>query len=294
MLASGLRIQDDYLIAGIGEILWDEYPDRRYPGGAPANVAYHSAILGDKGIVLSRVGMDDPGIEIAQFMYDHKVDISYLQKDTVHPTGKVTVSIQDGEPVYEIHDRVAWDYLELTEEWVTLARSVNAVCFGTLAQRHIKSKSTIQQFLAKVSSQCLKVLDFNLRTPFYSEEIIRESIAQANIVKMNRSEQQVLTEMLDVYDLEEWLFYEQGIQLICLTKGKDGSELITPERHIRFHNELPEDSGEDPVGAGDAFTATLIHYLLRKSSYEMTLKAASRYAGRVAAKKGAMPDMKRL
>ena len=291
MIKSGLIDDNKYIIAGIGELLWDVYPDFKRAGGAPANVVYHISSLGNQGIILSRIGMDDLGMEIEQFLWNHKVDTNYLQKDIRHSTGTVVVEIKDNEPNYRITENVAWDYLELTPEWTELARNLDAVNFGILAQRNPASEATIQKFLAKIPSSTLKILDVNLRKPFYNKEILLKSIKHANVIKMNEEEYHILGEIFDVAKLENWLFYDQDIAIICLTKGKKGSELILKDRHIKCGTELLDTSEGDSVGAGDAFTAALIHNLLRKTQLETTLRSASVYAAKVAARKGAMPDM---
>lgn len=294
MIRSGLTDDKNYIIAGIGELLWDIYPDFKRAGGAPANVAYHASALGNRGIVLSRIGMDDLGIEIEQFLWERKVDTSYLQKDIKLSTGTVVVNMVDSEPTYTIKKNAAWDYLELTPEWTDLAKTLDAVNFGILAQRNTVSRDTIQKFLSKIPSTTLKVLDVNLRKPFYSKKVLAESIKHANLIKMNEEEYHILSDIFDVGKLENWLFYDQDIAIVCLTKGKNGSELITRERHIKCGTEVTDTSEGDSVGAGDAFTAALIHNLLRKNQLDSSLRSASVYAAKVAARKGAMPDMSDL
>lgn len=291
MIKSGLSDENKYLIAGIGELLWDIYPDYKRVGGAPANVAYHVSALGDQGIILSRLGMDDLGFEIEQFLWNRKVETRYLQKDVNHPTGTMIVTLKDDSTGYTFTENVAWDYLELSPSWSDLARKIDAVNFGILAQRNSVSKTTIQQFLTKVPPSTLKVMDVNLRKPFYTKGNIAESIKHANVIKMNLSEYQILSEMFGVEKLEDWLFYDQDIAIVCLTKGKEGSELITKERHIKCGTEVVDTVKGDQAGAGDAFTATLIHFLLRKTHLESALKSSSIYAAKVASRKGAMPDM---
>ena len=48
----------NYTTVGLGELLWDMFPEGKQLGGAPANFAYMTRLLGDEGIVASRVGSD--------------------------------------------------------------------------------------------------------------------------------------------------------------------------------------------------------------------------------------------
>lgn len=276
-------------IVGLGEVLWDLFPDRRRPGGAPANVAYHAQVLGNRGVVASRVGEDELGRTLTRVLDENNVDTSCLQVDPERPTGTVEVTITDGEPSYTITPAVAWDNLAFDDRLARLADEADAVCFSTLAQRAEGSRATIRRFLDAVPASTLRVLDVNLRPPHYSEAVIRASIARAEVVKVNRDEWTILEELFDADDLAAWLIDTQGIELVCLTKGADGSALFTADAHA---DQAPPDvdaSAGDAVGVGDAFLAVICHHGLRGTSVEDTLAAANRYASYVVTQRGGMP-----
>lgn len=280
-----------YVIVGLGELLWDVFPNERRPGGAPANVAYHASVLENTGIVVSRVGKDKAGNDLLEFLENKKLNISHIQRDKEKPTGTVQVTIENGEPAYTITEDVAWDFLEFSDSFKALALQADAICFGTLAQRNAKSRAVIRQFLKASPDSTLKVLDVNLREPFYSKEIISQSIELANVIKLNLDEWNILGKLFHVSDPIRWLLNEGGIQLVCLTKGRDGSELITRDNRFTQRSEILDVSTGDAVGVGDAFTAALTGKLLQDQPLEEVLQFANTYAGHVATLQGGMPEI---
>src|SRR5215467_1491553 len=141
------------VVVGLGELLWDLFPKGKQLGGAPANFAYITAMLGDGGIVASRVGDDRLGQESLWHLKSCGLDVSRIQRDSVHPTGTVKVTVDSkGQPEYEITENVAWDFMEFSEDWISLARKASAVCFGSLAQRSPVSRATVRAFLTALPS----------------------------------------------------------------------------------------------------------------------------------------------
>jgi fructokinase len=195
-------MREPHLILGIGELLWDIVPDGMRLGGAPANFAVMAARLGNHAAILSRIGRDDLGrqaIDRLNTIIDPMpVETGFLQVDQLHETGRVTVSFADGEPHYTIHEPAAWDFLELSDAWVQLAARADAICFGSLAQRNQQARQTIQTLAAEASSTCIRVFDVNLRAPFYSAEILEESLELATVVKMNDAEAPLVLDLLDL------------------------------------------------------------------------------------------------
>ncbi|MCD6393981.1 MAG: hypothetical protein J7M40_10795 [Planctomycetes bacterium] len=166
-----------FTVTGIGELLWDVFPEGRKLGGAPANFAYHCKAFGAESYPVSCVGDDDPGRDILQALDTHDIDVSFIAVDSEHPTGTVSVQVDgNGKPDYVIHENVAWDHIPLTEEMLTLAGKADAVCFGSLAQRSKTSRRTIQKFLLATRSDCVRIYDVNLRQDFYSRDLIEEML----------------------------------------------------------------------------------------------------------------------
>ncbi len=282
-------------VVGLGEILWDLLPSGRQLGGAPANFAYCAHLLGDRAVVASRVGEDEPGTEIRGSLLAAGITDQFLQVDPVHPTGTVKVHLDaEGQPTFQIIHPVAWDFMEWTDTWTALAHSADAVCFGSLAQRTAESRRTILNFLDATSREALRIFDVNLRQNFYSAEIIKESAKRANVLKLNHDELSRIGESLAVNANEGFSFCEEvlrkfDLQLICITRGANGSLLCDPKNaheHPGFHIQV-----KDTVGAGDAFTAALVHGHLRGHSLAEMNDSANRLGAWVASYAGAMPSL---
>lgn len=282
-------------IVGLGELLWDLFPSGRQLGGAPANFAYCSHLLGDNGTVVSRVGADELGNEIRESLATFGLTDDFVQSDDEHPTGTVKVKLDKaGQPDFTITYPSAWDFLEWTAPLQHLAKSADAVSFGSLAQRSPKSKQTIAAFLDALRPEAAKVFDVNLRQSFYSAEVLRESISRATIVKLNHDEVPKAAALLDLpaKDLRSFgreILGHFRLPLICITRGENGSLLLSPtEEHDHPGYRVKV---RDAVGAGDAFTAGLVNQVL----HGVPLAAANDFANRmgawVASNSGAMPPV---
>src|SRR5438552_10088618 len=169
------------VMVGLGEVLWDILPSGKMLGGAPANFAYMTSVLGDLGIVASRVGNDDLGSEACLAMRDLGLETGYLQRDDSHETGSASVSIDAvGQPNFTIKEPVAWDFLQWTRDWEDLSARADVICFGSLAQRSASSAATIERFLRNASTNTLRIFDVNLRQSFYNRDMIRKSLKYAD------------------------------------------------------------------------------------------------------------------
>jgi len=285
------------LMVGLGEILWDFLPSGKMLGGAPANFAYMASVLGNEGVVASRIGNDDLGREVRDVMQQMLLSSAFVQEDIEHPTGMVGVRINaDGQPEFEIKDTVSWDFLEWTPSWTDLASSADVVCYGTLAQRSPISRNTIQQFLRSVSESALLVYDVNLRGAFFTIEVLRSSFMLAHIAKLNVDELFRVSVLLGTGGRNEeeralHLLNEFDLRMICVTRGSQGSLLMSNDKtvvHSGFRIAVA-----DSVGAGDSFTACLAHnYVLGKSLEEIS-ESANRLAAWVATQAGATPPIPR-
>jgi fructokinase len=287
-----------YTIVGLGELLWDLFPGRKQLGGAPANFAYMTSLLGDEAKIASRVGRDVLGTEAIRILKSLRLDTSQLQEDDLHPTGTVIVSLNsDGQPKYEITERVAWDFLQWTDHWKNLARQADAVCFGSLAQRSTVSRETISAFLQYLRPGALRVFDVNLRQEFFTREILEQSVRSADIMKCNHEEVVVVAGVLgspaeDLPASAQWLLKAYPLKLLCVTRGEHGSFLFSASgNHAHPGHRV---NVADTVGAGDAFTAGLLHHYLRGSSLETMNEAANQMGAWVASQCGATPPADRV
>jgi fructokinase len=301
-------MSEPHLILGIGELLWDIAPDGMRLGGAPANFAVMAGRLGNRAAILSRIGRDNLGRQAVDLLEPMPVDTGFLEVDPLHETGRVTVSFADGEPHYTIHEPAAWDFLESSNEWVALAERADAICFGSLAQRNLQARQTIQTLVAEASDSCIRIFDVNLRAPFYSTEVIEESLGLATVFKMNDAETPLVLELLGLSvqngpvtvqnvltrdylrtAAERLLAEFPSLKTVAITRGSRGSLLATREEwdeHPGFPIKVA-----DGIGAGDAFTAAMAHYMLKGAGLATLNEAGNRWGGWVASQPGAMPAL---
>ena len=280
------------IIVGLGEILWDVFPERKVLGGAPANFAYHVSQFGFNGYAVSAIGEDLLGKEILSNMEEK--GLNYLIETTDYPTGTVQVQLNKaGVPTYEICENVAWDNIPFTARTENLAKNTKAVCFGSLAQRDTISRATIQKFISCMPADSLKIFDINLRLNFYTKEIIEESLKIANILKIN-DEEIVLIANLFGWQGEEQeigmrLLNEYELKILILTKGTEGSFVFTPRQTT--YQPTPKVHVADTVGAGDSFTAAFVAAYMHGERLEDAHQLAVEVSAYVCSQHGAMPKL---
>jgi fructokinase len=281
-------------VIGIGEVLWDLLPTGPQLGGAPVNFAYHARALGAGARVITRLGSDQLGREIRQRFEAQEIADGTLQVDDDAPTGTVSIALSaEGVPSYTIHKNVAWDRLTVTSAAFEAVRGADAICFGSLAQRSETSRTSIRRLVAAASASSLRIFDPNLRQGYYSFEIIEHSLRLANVLKLNEAELSVIAALFRMVgsppEQIEQLAHRFNLQLIALTRGPAGSLL--------FQNGKWSDCPSvpiqiaDTVGAGDAFTATLVMGLLRKMELREINYLADEVARHVCSCAGATPPL---
>ncbi|TVR51282.1 MAG: carbohydrate kinase [Puniceicoccaceae bacterium] len=279
------------LIVGIGEVLWDRFPDGDRLGGAPANFAHHANQLGADGRILSRVGLDDDGDNLIAELAGRNYPNGYFQRDPDHPTGVVRVTLDDGQPSYEIVESVAWDFLEWSEPLEELALQARAVCFGTLAQRHAVSRQTIQRFVSSTAEGCLRIFDVNLRQRFYNRETLAFGLEHATVLKVNEDELAEIALLFDWGgDAAAWIpraLQDFGLSVVVQTLGSRGCRVATREETFTADSDPVE--VVDAVGAGDAFTAAFAVGLVLERPLQEVAARANLVGGFVAGVQGAMP-----
>lgn len=281
------------IVVGMGEILWDLLPEGKKLGGAPANFAYHVAQLGLESCMVSAIGDDPYGEEILTNLNDKHV--KYIIDKVPYPTGTVQVTLDnEGVPQYEIKENVAWDNIPCTAELETLAKNTRAVCFGSLAQRNIVSRTTINKFLDMMpkDDKRLIVFDINLRQSFYTKETLCNSMERCNILKINDEELITISRMfgypgIDLQDKCWILLGKYNLQMLILTCGVNGSYVFTPG-NVSFQP-TPSVDVVDTVGAGDSFTATFIASILKGGDVVEAHKRAVNVSAYVCTQPGAMP-----
>ena len=281
------------IVVGMGEALWDVLPEGKKIGGAPANFAYHVSQFGLPSCVVSAIGDDALGKEIIENFTSK--GLNHLIAEVPYPTGTVQVEIDPaGVPQYEIKENVAWDNIPYTARLEQLAERTKAVCFGSLAQRNVVSRNTINRFLDAMpqTDDTLVVFDVNLRQGFYNKEILCNSMKRCNILKINDEELVTVSRMfgypgIDLQDKCWILLGKYNLKMLILTCGINGSYVFTPG-NVSFQP-TPRVEVADTVGAGDSFTAAFIASILKGKSVAEAHSLAVQTSAFVCTKKGAMP-----
>ncbi len=282
-------------IVGMGEALWDMFPDGKKIGGAPANFAYHASQFGFKSRVVSAVGDDLLGNEILENF--RKKHLNCCIEKVPFPTGVVQVELDAaGIPCYEIKENVAWDNIPFTPELEVIAQNTQAVCFGSLAQRATVSRKTINRFLDSMPDGPgqYKIFDINLRQHFYTENILCGAFEKCNILKINDEELDTVSRMfgypgIDMEEKSRELLAKYNLEMVILTCGINGSYVFTPGSTSFV--ETPRVTVADTVGAGDSFTAAFCASILKGLPVPEAHRIAVEVSAFVCTQTGAMPEL---
>jgi fructokinase len=277
------------IVAGIGELLWDMLPSGKQLGGAPCNFAWHAMQAGCECHVVSAIGTDDLGDELIGTVQKLGISDRFVQRNQ-YPTSTVSITLNDqGHPDYTIHEHVAWDYIEWDDEIKQLASTLDALCFGSLAQRNAGSKESILSLVRATRPDCLKVFDINLRQHYFTRETIMESLALADVLKLNEDELPVVAGFTGLkggvrQQLDE-LIRLMNLKYVVYTMGSQGSILVSIDEFSFI--EAPRVTVADTVGAGDAFTAIFTSGILKKKPLTEIHRKATEIAAWVCTQKGA-------
>jgi fructokinase len=284
-----------FKVAGLGEVLWDMCAGSKLFGGAPANFACHSSMLGAEAFMISCIGDDVLGRDVQTFLCEHRVSTEGIAVNETHETGIVNVTLDaEGKPEYKIRENVAWDHIPFTLEMNKIANQIDAVCFGTLSQRSKTSMLTIQKFLDATSGKCLRMFDINIRQNYYNDEVIISSLNYANALKLNEDELPVVATLLDIHGNEKQQLKEImnkfELKLAILTFGSKGALMLTEDMSSFVTPPRPEVL-VSTVGAGDSYTATAIIDYLKGLDLEKINMHANKVASFVCSQKGAVPRL---
>ena len=282
-----MKIKKQPIVVGIGELLWDVFPEVKKAGGAPINFVYHATQLGAKGYAVSAVGNDDLGREILSRL--KQSGINGIIEHVDYPTGKVLVTLQNGIPEYEIVQNAAWDHLPCSAKAVQILQQADAVCFGTLALRNSDSREHILQMLSCVPDTAVKLYDINLRQHYYSPELIETLLKRANV--FNIDEMAVIRPLFNLNGTDEEvcraLMRRYNLKYVIFTAGEKFSTVYASDETSYF--ETPAVKVADTVGAGDSFSAAFVYSLLTGKSLQQAHQTAIKVSAFVCTREGAWP-----
>lgn len=285
--------QNKPIAIGIGEFLWDVLPEGKRAGGAPVNFAYHASQNGAEGWAVSAVGHDDLGKELLEVSRRHGINLLVSEND--YPTGTVQVHLKDGIPSYEICENIAWDHIRLADDAIEKAKSAKAICFGSLAQRCRESRHATTTLLNAAGEDAYKVYDINLRSSFWSKEIIENSLKMSNVFKINDEELEIIKSLLGLEGLDtdevcRELLNRYRQKMVVLTGGSAFSAIYCQDGTVS-KLDTPKVEVVDTVGAGDAFCGTLVASLLCGKSIAQAHRDAIQRAAYVCTQSGAWPPI---
>jgi len=278
-------------IVCFGEILWDMLPTGKQPGGAPCNVAVHLHQLGQPVQIISRVGDDELGRELLDFVEAKGLSTEYVQRGHTHLTGVVKANVGDAnEVVYKIVQPVAWDYIQYEDGLAQLVEQADVLVYGSLAARQTGTRETLYRLLEHAR---FRVFDVNLRPPHYTKDVTKYLLEKAHLVKMNHHELAEIMGWFGEADLTDrpaamrWLAERYDLQAVCVTCGADGALLLLGGE-IYSAPGLPVEV-RDTIGSGDAFLAALLTGWLAGHEPGAMLRFACAAGALVATHQGATP-----
>jgi len=278
-------------IVSIGEVLFDCFQNKKVIGGAPFNFFYHIYKLTTNAEFISRIGNDENGKSIIEFLKKNNISTNYLQMDYKYRTGTVKIKLdRNGIPDFNISPNCAYDFIGINPEVIKLIEfDTSLLYFGTLAQRNEISRKTIQSILGKnIRYFC----DVNLRGKYYSKEILEESFRKVNVLKLNEEELKIISELFLTPPFELQLSADRlrkkfEIDVLCVTLGDRGAMLM--DKFGVDENKYSAKKVVDTVGAGDAYSAILCLGYLNKMPIGRINFLANRFAASICGIKGAIP-----
>lgn len=279
-------------IVCFGEVLFDVFPTHKKIGGAPLNVALRLASLGVEAKIISRIGEDEIGKELLEFVETNGVSTAVIQVDQDYSTGEVLVQLDEkGSASYAIKYPVAWDEIALSPESKNAVKKADALVFGSLVCRDETSYNTLLSLL-KIAKY--KIFDVNLRAPFYTKEILIKLMNKADFIKFNDDELYEISEYLKspYHSLEQNILFiakQTNTKNICVTKGRHGAVLYYNDR--MYYNSGYKITVADTVGAGDSFLAGLLSKLLVGEEPQKAIDFACALGALVAQEEGANPKI---
>jgi fructokinase len=285
-----MDVMNKHRVVCFGEVLWDVFPSGAEAGGAPMNVAYHLHKQKKDPTLITRIGIDEEGKKLIDIFSRKGVCTEHFQVDYAYATGKVYAKPNEHhETVYDIVMPAAWDFIQWEDGLKQLVEDAEFFVFGSLAARNRVSKDTLFRLLEIARK---KVLDLNLRAPYFNRPVVEQLLGKADLVKMNQAELELITGWFSHYtsveDRVKSIRDKFAISEIVVTMGAEGA-LLYRNGDITLHRGFKV-AVEDTVGSGDAFLAGLLSQLLDNADSEAALRFANGLGAFVATQRGACPD----
>ena len=276
-----------------GEVLWDVYPDKIEIGGAPFNVYHRLHSFGLDVNFISSVGKDKLGNNVINYFKKNNLSTNFLNVDKNYQTGQVLITLNSGEPDYDILENVAWDYIPFKNDYLKDYNNFDCIVYGSLGIRNDVSYMTLKKLL---SFSKFKIFDLNLRQNFYSKLKVNYLLNESDFLKINMEELLKLAVIFkfkytDVKTLIESIYLKFNLKFICVTNGSINSSIY--DGNNLFTIDSFKVKSIDNLGAGDNFLACFINeFFIKKNSIKNSLKIASAYGALTTTKIGASASIK--
>jgi fructokinase len=281
-------------VLAFGEILWDIINGEEHLGGAPFNFAAHSAKCGNESYIISRLGDDFRGLRAFNRCKEYGVNNTLVQWDEQHPTGIVTVELENGQPDYTIHENVAYDFIRFDGKITEMRRDeFDIFYFGSLIQRSAVSALTLKQIMKMYSFRHI-FYDVNLRKGGYNLNTIHQSLLSCSILKLNNDEVPVISAMLFDQSFSNDIFCEairsmySNISTIVITASDKGCYVYSANK--LHYIPVKSIAVNDAVGAGDAFSAAFMHIFQQNNDAVVAATVANELGAFVTTQRGAIPE----
>ena len=307
-----------YDITALGELLIDFTPCgmseagmkifEQNPGGAPANVLVAAGNFGAKTAFIGKVGKDMHGEFLKETLKKYNIETKGLIMDEKVFTTLAFVSLNEkGERTFSFARKPGADTC-LTKEEVNLEliKECKIFHFGSLSLTDNPSKEALLYALKK-AKEMNKIISYdpNYRPLLWKNKDtavkeMRAVIKYADIMKISDEETELLTGYKEPEKAASKLI-EQGVSLVFVTLGSEGSFLKTKDFQIRVKSK--KCNVVDTTGAGDAFWGAILYKLAERenSVFQISEKEGTEYlkfantaAGICVEKRGAIPAMASL
>jgi sugar/nucleoside kinase (ribokinase family) len=262
-----------------------------HPGGVTANTAVFAARAGATVAIAGAVGDDAWGRWLRRRLIGEHVDVTLLALAPGEATQLALVALDaDGEPQYRLHPGAAAPLAGITPALLDdeLARSGALLITSNTLSEPVERSLTMHARACALAGGARVILDCNLRLHRWRSE--REAVAAAlecvpgaALVRANAAEAAALTGERDP-DRAAEVLARAGAGLVVLTLGREGVIVRSPSGG-GFSGRVHAVPVRSAIGAGDAFTGTLLAAIARErgDDLEAAIRAALPDAMRAAA-----------
>jgi 2-dehydro-3-deoxygluconokinase len=251
-------------------------------GGAESNVAIALARLGHQAGWLSRLGKDEFGLYVRNFIRGEGVDTSRVIFDSDHPTAVYFKERQAfGDPkVFYYRKHSAASHMtpdDLDEDYLAQAKYLHLT--GITPALSSSCRETVERSIEIARLHGLMVVfDPNIRLKLWTQkeakEVLLDLAGQSDIVMPGLDEGTLLTGESDPQRIADRL-RQQGASNVVIKLGAKGAYYAF-EKEEGYVDPFPVQQAVDTIGAGDGFAAGFLSGLLRGWSYRDAVRLGNR------------------